>query len=119
MALTATPKRFCYMQISPADTDILVYTMTGPKAIIKEIILWNFDQQDHAVSVAIVPSGESLAAKHYFFLNGKALSTESNIFTGLSVVLETGDKLYVNGDFHVVDKELQILISGVEFTEIV
>ncbi|MEA3370810.1 MAG: hypothetical protein U9Q40_05665 [Campylobacterota bacterium] len=119
MALTAIPKRFCQFRITAADTDFLVYTMTEPKGIIKEIILWNFDNQDREVSVAIVPSGETLGPKHYFFLRGQALGQESNIFTGLATVLEQGDRIYVNGNYYVVDKELQVQISGVEFTEIV
>lgn len=119
MALTAIPKRFCQFQITAANTDFLVYTMTEPKGIIKEIVLWNFDNQDRAVSVAIVPAGETLVPKHYFFLRGLAVGEESNIFTGLSTVLEQGDRIYVTGDYYVVNRELQIQISGVEFTEIV
>jgi len=119
MALTAIPKRFCQFQIPAADTDFLVYTMTAPKGIIKEIVLWCHDNQNRAVSVAVVPAGETLGPQHYFFLRGLALGNESNIFTGLSTVLETGDRIYVQGDYYVVDRELQVQISGVEFTEIV
>ena len=119
MALTAIPKRFCQFRITDVETDFLVYTMTEPKGIIKEIVLWNFDNQDREISVAIVPDGETLGPQHYFFLRGKAIGNESNIFTGLSTVLEQGDKIYVHGNYYVVDHELQVQISGVEFTEIV
>lgn len=119
MALTAVPKRFCQFRIPAVNTDYLVYTMTEPKGIIKEIVIWNFDNRDRNLSVAVVPSGETLGTEHYFFLNGKALGQESNIFTGLATVLEQGDKIYVTGDSASSGKELQVMISGVEFTEIV
>lgn len=119
MVLTAVPKRFCQFRIPAANTDYLVYTMTEPKGIIKEIVLWNLDTRDRDISVAIVPSGETLGSQHYFFLNGRALGEESNFFTGISSVLEQGDRIYVSGTAAGSGKELQVMISGVEFTEIV
>jgi len=117
MALTATPIRICQFYFTNANyqDDNLVYTVTQPKVIIKEILLANRNTTNDNASLAIVPQGETLGAEHYIFLNGRALDEESNIFTGISLVCETGDRVYVTAS----DSDITITVSGVEFTEIV
>ncbi len=115
MALTATPIRLTQFDFPAATTDYLIYTVTQPKVIIKEIVLFNRNTADRNISVAVVPSGETLGVQHYIFLNGKALDGESNIFTGMSIVCETGDTIYATS----TDTDTGIYISGVEFTEVV
>lgn len=114
MALTATPLRITQHRFIAANTDDLVYTVSQPKVIIKEIILANPLTSNKFVSVAVVPSGELLGAQHYCFLQGKALDGESKLFTGLNIVCETGDRIYATSSAADID----IYISGVEFTTI-
>lgn len=115
MALTATPIRIAQQEITAANTDILIYTVAQPKVIIKEINIYSQKAQNKTLSLAIVPNGETLGVQHYCFLNGNAIGLESNIFTGLSMVCETGDTIYISGN----STGLYVYISGVEFTEIV
>lgn len=112
MALTATPIRIARHFFTTANTDELIYTVIAPKVIIKEVMLINHNSQDKEISLAVVPQGETLGIQHYIFLNGKAHGDESNIFTGLSLVCETGDTIYVKSS----SSDTIINISGVEFT---
>lgn len=114
MALTATPIRLFQHAFTAAGTDDLVYTVTQPKVIIKEIDLYNTSNRDANISLAVVPSGETLGVQHYVFLNGKALQEETKLFTPLSIVCETGDKIYVTTS----RTNTYIYVSGVEFTTI-
>jgi len=114
MALTATPIKLTQHYITTANQDDLVYTVSQPKVVIKEIMLTNHYSSNRRISIAIVPSGETLGASHYVFLNALVNDEESKLFTGLSIVLNTGDKIYVTAQH----ADMSVYISGVEFTTI-
>lgn len=114
MALTATPIRLTQHEFVVANTDDLIYTVTQPKVVIKQIMLANPLTSNKFVSVAIVPSGETLGSHHYIFLQAKALDGETKLFTGLSIVCETGDRIYTTS----TSVDIVIQIDGVEFTTI-
>ncbi len=114
MALTATPLRIIQYRFPVANTDDLLYTVSQPKLVIKEIILANPLTSNKYVSLAIVPSGQTLGAQHYVFLRGRALDQESKLFTGLNMVCESGDRIYATSTAADVD----LYVSGVEFTTI-
>jgi len=114
MALTATPIKIAQFHITTANNDDLLYTVTQPKVVIKEMMLTNHTTSNRNISVAIVPQGETLGSSHYVFLNARVNDKEAKLFTGLSIVLNTGDRIYASGS----RADLSIYISGVEFTTI-
>ena len=114
MALTATPIKITQFHITSANQDDLIYTVTQPKVVIKEFMFTNHTSSNRDMSVAIVPQGETLGASHYVFLNAAIPSDETKLFTGLSIVLNTGDRLYVTAE----RSDMSIYVSGVEFTTI-
>lgn len=114
MALTATPIKIAQFHVTTANNDDLLYTVSQPKVVIKEMMLTNHTGSNRNMSVAIVPQGETLGTSHYVFLNARVNDAESKLFTGLSIVLNTGDKIYVSAQ----QSNMSIYISGVEFTTI-
>jgi len=114
MALTATPISIAQFEIITVNTDQLVYTVTQPKVIIKEILVANFNDADSRANIAVVPSGETLSPIHYIFNKVKTKKNESRIISGISTVLDTGGTIYIKGD----KLDTVVKISAVEFTTI-
>ncbi len=115
MALTATPLRLFQHTFATKDIDELVYSVAQPKLIIKEIVLINPSGTDVKITLSVVPSGETLGPQHDVFLDGKAKKAASTFFTGISLVCEPGDNIYVTAE----EANVYMYVSGAEFTTIV
>ncbi len=80
-----------------ANTDTTIYTVpVGKSFVSSSLTICNRDAAAGSYRVAVVPSGESLAAKHYIVYD-KPMDAKDFVSLVLGLTLAAGDKVVVNG----------------------
>lgn len=90
----------CVGQVAPAaDTDTLIYEVLAARYFVAStLMITNRDKVGDAAEfrVAIVPAGETLAAKHYIKYD-EFIDQRESIPLTLGLSLQAGVKIYVRG----------------------
>lgn len=82
-----------------ADTDTTLYTVPASKSFVSSsIVICNRHASNHAMfRIAVVPSGETLADKHYLYFD-QFVSSRDTLSKLLGLSLATGDQVIVRAD---------------------
>lgn len=104
-----TPKRLGSIT-QLGTTNSTIYTATGVKAVIKEILISNTTNTAATVTVNLVPSGGSAATTNEI-LCSVTISGYSTLTFKCSQVLELGDFIVAKSGTASV---LNVIVSGVE-----
>ena len=115
MPLTATPERIAQFEVSSTQT-VSVHTISGARVVLRDINICRTDMDRNRtyVTLAIVPAGESFAAKHVITYQMVVRAGEAINLSDYHLVLHSGDEIYMSS----TPGSVSVYLSGGKYVEV-